>query len=391
MNIMKFIDNNDIKQIKKKLSENMGINTTYCDKLIGKGGIGNVYIQGVGPTMKISIHEKTITVPVVVKKAKIQGKFKMSIINNILYIYSYKDLTCEAIILQYAMKLWYDKITPHVPLMIGYSKCGDFDTLVDTIVTEKQGLDYTIDLEIDGFARKSLFHNKQYNEPFRSTLATLEDLLYYIDVNKNADQILLPNHSVCNIVELIDYFTISFLHTSMLLFDACKMVMNDMHAGNFFIHWLNENSYLGSKSISDVKEIYYNVDDVIFAVKTFGIILKLGDIGSCLLNPKPDVFILGQGINLKQTYPLVEYHKHPGITSFITFTSILKLLSYELAQKTKMWQIIMSSPYNEIVLGNPVSDFIVKRLLTPKQLLLKYFMDYSVSEQKSNSSEVLIV
>lgn len=391
MNIVNFIESSDKADIKKKLPQVIGINTTYCYKLIGKGGIGKVYIHNIGPTVKISFNDTSIVVPVVVKKAIGQGKFKIKNIKDVLYIYSHKDLTCEAIIMQYATRLWYKKVTPHVPLIVGYSKCEDFKTLVDTIITEKQGLDYTVTLQIDGFLRKPLFHDKPYNQPYSTTLATLEDLLYYIDVKKNDDQILLPNHQVCDIVRLVDYFTISFLHTSLVLYNEYKMVMNDMHAGNFFVHWLNDSSYLGDQNISEIKEIYYKVDDDMFGIETFGMIMKLGDIGSCMLNPKKDVWILGQGINLKKTWPLVDYHKNPGITIFNTFTSITKLLPIYLAKKTVIWEILLSSPYDEIVLGNPISDNIVERLLTPKDLLLNFFSKYKAKDNKKNSKNVLVI
>mgnify|MGYP003333930748 CR=1 FL=1 len=62
--------------------------------------------------------------------------------------------------------------------------------------------------------------------------------------------------------------SISYLATHELL-TVNNIMPSDMHDGNIFIHWLNENSYFENKCIKDVEEIVYKINNKFYKIKTF--------------------------------------------------------------------------------------------------------------------------
>ncbi len=74
IDIVDFIEKTPIETIKSKLLETMK-NNIYCDKILGEGMMGEVYISGVNDIEEIEIGTKKITLPVVIKRAKDKGKF----------------------------------------------------------------------------------------------------------------------------------------------------------------------------------------------------------------------------------------------------------------------------------------------------------------------------
>ena len=85
-----------------------------------------------------------------------------------------------------------------------------------------------------------------------------------------------------------------------------NILLTDMHGGNVFIHWLNENSYMGNKNINNTKYIYYRHGNQYLKIKTHGLLLKIGDTGTFRINPKSHVYIVGMGSNIKKTYGIAK-------------------------------------------------------------------------------------
>jgi hypothetical protein len=392
MNIVEFIKNNDIYHIESNLNPLIKDINEFCDELIGKGGLGKVVIKKVGSNIDIDVNGKTINLPVVVKTAiDNDGIFSMKIINSTLYITSYKDITAEAIIMSYVRELWFNAVTPHVPLMIGFSKCDIVNSsVVDTIVSEYHGLIKEISIKKPGFDRMPLFHDISSISKFTSKLSTWKDLVAYINIQTINEEVILPNNIKCNVVKLIDYISISFLHTAYVLYENYGMVLNDMHAGNLFIQWLSDNSFLGDKCLKTIEKISYKILDKIYIIETYGLILKLGDIGSCILHPKEDVWILGQCANIDKNYLLVESYHNPNMASFKSFMSIIKGFPYEIYSKTKIWQILQSHPYNKFAINMPMAYSHINEIPNLISLLNNFFGDY-LSENLNLSETILMI
>lgn len=138
-NIIKLIKKSPITTIINELPNLLSNVNMYCDQVIGNGMMGEVIVPKIGETFRLLIgNSLVLDLPIVVKNAHIEGKFNMKIINNKLYIYAYKNITTEALILCYITDLWYKKKSPHLPNMIGFSSCKQ--NTVNKIITERHGL-----------------------------------------------------------------------------------------------------------------------------------------------------------------------------------------------------------------------------------------------------------
>ncbi len=136
IDIIKFIASSSLNDIKDNLLKYL-TNNKYCDDFLGRGLAGEVYVPGINSFA--TLKEVGIEVPIVIKKANKEGIFDIKIINKNLYIYSYENITTEALILLYTNKLWHKKVSPHLPLMLGYSTCGG-GKYIHKIITERHGL-----------------------------------------------------------------------------------------------------------------------------------------------------------------------------------------------------------------------------------------------------------
>jgi hypothetical protein len=354
-------------------------NNIYCDKILGEGMMGEVYISGVNESEEIEIGTKKITFPVVAKRAKDKGKFDMEIIENKLYIYTFKNLTTEALILSYTNKLWYDKKSPHLPLMIGYSMCDkDNEMSVNRIVTERHGIDEKIKIQHNYQLCKPLLKGIKVSEFLEKDFSTLYDLLEYINLNNDGTDVILPNNITCNMIELYDYIIISYLHTHKLLLSN-NIIIGDMHPGNIFIHWLNDNSYLGDQNIGNIKNIVYKFDDKYIKIETFGFIIKVGDLGMTVIKPKDDVYIVGQAVNLKENMKIFKKFIEPNFIYNISFlTKLQKYMSPKFMRHTVLQSILNDEPYVSLTTEFPITVEQTSRLPTIEQIIdkfTKYFID----------------
>jgi hypothetical protein len=217
-------------------------------------------------------------------------------------------------------------------------------------------------------------------------MSTLGDLLNYIKIRRDGENILLPNNEMCNIVEICDYLTISYLHTHNLCMKHHVSLL-DMHSENIFIHWLGKNSYMGDKNIGNIKHIIYKVNNEYIKIDTHGFILKIGDIGSSIVHPRDDIFILGQAVNLEKNYILVDQAVRPNFSCHY-FLFNLGSLPGVLFRKTIAYQILSNYPYSEepsIIIPYELLD----DMLTPNEML-QSFSKYFVNEP-TESSDTLII
>jgi hypothetical protein len=185
MNLVEFIDKNNIDVIMKELPTMINKMSEYCDKVMGRGYFGEVTKREIGSHVNVTVNDSTINMPVVIKKMQSQhvGAFNMQIINDILYIYSDKDITCEAIILYYVSKLWYKGTNPHLPFMIGFGKCSNLNNiLIDQIILEKYGLSKPLTFPIKSIEMPiGVFSDMIVPEDtIKNDLTTLNNLFTYI-------------------------------------------------------------------------------------------------------------------------------------------------------------------------------------------------------------------
>ncbi len=396
--ILDFIEKSNIKKIQKELINIINYNN-YCPKVLGEGHFGLVYIPAVNKTLPYKIGSKEIKLPVVIKDSKNIDNpdmyFGLDIINNTLYINSHDNITTEAIILMYIQKLY--PYSVNLPLILGYSTCIN-KNIINRIITLKQGLDELIEIDLTKkiYTEEGLWHFTTNNpiEIFKSNLGTIKDLFTYIYYKKEKDGTVdLPNGIKCNITELFDYLCISYLATHQLLIEN-NIYPSDMHDKNIFIHWLNDNSYYGEKNIKDLEEIVYKVGKKYYKIKTFGLLLIIGDTGTFVAKIKKDIILAGQIWNVTENYKLLEKRFDPSYTA-ITFLEINhKLLTRKEYEKTICKNILNSEPYCSVPINKYIllgSDkWYLDKLKTPIELLEFFEEKYSINKYVKSDNNILI-
>lgn len=387
--IKKLLEEGSHKDIKEKLLTLLSM-TKYCNKKIGEGQMGSVHISSVGNTMEIETNNKKITVPVVVKEANVNDEksiFEIKDIGKDLLIYSYINLNVEAILLDVVNELWYDKISPNLPLMIGYSMC-DNKKNINKIITERHGLSVDVKFnEKNGFNELPMWIEYKPIKP--TNLATLQNLLNYVNENGNKDEIKLPNNEICSIIELFDYLTISYLHVEKILKEN-KITLLDMHFGNIFIHWLNDDSYLGDTNIGKTKEIYYKHHNKYIKIKTFGLCLKIGDIGASIYHPQNDVYVVGQCATESKCIDIAKI-KFKDTEPFRFMKTLSSETPYIISNKLVVNKILSDYPYNEMPMFKSIKSYKSINDLLPSDKLLDYFDKYMVDKIQNVDNTILIV
>jgi len=295
INLIKYIKNSNINDIKENILYYF-YNDKLCENNIGSGYYGEIIKPNISKYMKIKTLLKTkIKVPIVVKKFKNNYKeiINISILDNILYIYGI-SLFFEILILLYIKKLWLKKKSIHLPLIIGYGTCNNEILLI----TEKHGL-------------------KELKNGYDKKIITLYDFLNYIILfyDEKTLNIKLPNNIECNIIKLLDYISISYIHTCKILYEN-NIYITDLHYNNIFIHELNKYSYIDNININNLKEIYYKNNNDILKIETYGYIIKLGDVGDFNIKPRDDIIIIS-GISNIENYKYINFQNGYGILDII--------------------------------------------------------------------------
>jgi len=409
IDIVEYLNKAPLSDIQSNLLTIMS-NTEYCDTVLGSGMMGEVYVSGVNKKMPvITSSKKRIKMKSVIKTAHTDPSndpsniLEIKIISGVLYVQCYKNITGEAIILSYLNKLWHEKRSPHLPYMIGYSCCNNKDRIsVNRIVTERHGLDKKIMFDMDGFSEDTFWHpakdtNLLYNK-FDSNLSTLSSLLQYIDLksdpnNNNDGKVILPNNQECDAINLIDSICISYIHTAHLL-SKQSITPADMHFNNIFVQWLSKDSYIDDRPIGDVGYIEYKIRDKVLRIKTYGLLIKLGDVGSFIVHPRQDLYVLGQAADLEQNLQrdpdLFNYMTNPeyGVIWFLmNFKFGLPLSIYD---RTIVSKILSTYPYNTIAHYKPFPYDAFEHLLSFEDML-DFYKAYYVDMASDKESTVLIV
>lgn len=371
----------------------------YCAKILGEGYFGIVFEPELNKTFPYRIKDKTINLPIVVKKSKHNDNpnavFDSKMFDDTLYIYGSETMMTEALILIYIRKLF--SKTVHLPLILGYGIC-DNKKMINKIITFKYGLDYEYKLDIsDKFLNEYEMFGAPINKIFKSKIATLTDLNQYIKLNiEDDDTIILPNKIKCNIVELYDYLCISYLVTYHLL-TKNGIYPTDLHADNIFIHWINDKSYYGSKNIKNTEEIVYRIFGKYYKIKTFGFIIILGDLGNSIIKIKNDVILVGITNGIEERYKMIQTFMDFKIWNVGFFWIMHGHLSLSNLKKTIAYKILNNYPYNnysaiDIVVNRKYDLQYLKNLKTTKELLSFYDEKYGIkSYNKSESKKCILI
>jgi len=396
-----------VELLKNKIQLFMNNLDGYCEEKLGSGYFGDVVSNTISGSVEIKIKNKKIPMEVAIKKIRSQtGVFDVIKYEDSIIIYSNNELSCETIFFMLVSELWIREITPHVPYLIGAGKCDttlppkNIDTaqnltqlkqdtlLINRFVIERHGLSEEIIVQNKGI-------NPFVNEGPKITktyLNNLMDLMKYICLNRKQDKALLPNDIQCNIVDLLDGYFISFLHTAHLLWKNYKITLLDQHSKNIFIHWIDKQTYMGTKLLDNVKYIYYKLTNKneYIRIPTFGTLLKIGDLGSCVSNPTNNLFIVGDLPQIDDS--LKHIHKYKTqLPMYIDFmlninfllptdiydqTIVSKIFHQEMFKDLVIYDGYMSnvdkypSPY-DLLLYNPAFDkYRVNSIIDKKNILI---------------------
>lgn len=384
--IVEFIKRSNIEDIKNNLI-NLIYNKRYCPDVLGQGNVGRAFVPKIGPKETVKIGKSSASLPIVIKESLGSGEFTLEIIDSILYVYGIDNMTAEAIILSYVNKLWYEKKSPHLPLMIGYSCCGIRNNLktknVDTIATEKHGLDEKVGMDLGYLYPYALqIHDESRTEVFSSTINTFSSLFKYV-LSQNSEEVMLPNGIKCNFAELCDYICIGYIHTFNLLMKHNIYVL-DMHTDNIFIHWLGENSYMGDVQMVDVESIVYKINDKMYATKTFGFLIKLGDMGGSIVIPRNDVIILGTASDMINNRALIPAMTKSNFQLNLFFIELQSMVPRFFFEKTVAHNISKCEPYNKISWVNQAYTEKNRAALFSPYQLINFYARYEIKQVPKN-------
>lgn len=384
--IVKLIETGSRKEITTNFDSIM-TNKYACDKILGEGFAGKVSISTIGSIYMYRPNgeddDAFVLVPTAIKDTKIDKITKLWSNKNMLYVYSDGGVVIETVILYYIRKLIRNKLSPHLPLILEHSVCNPNTTQsVDKIIVERHGLDKELEINIRGFYEGPLWRNVGDFDPkkpfYHTRLSTFDDLMIYINLSKesNSDIVELPNNNSCNIIKLIDYLTISYIITVDLLVKH-NIYLLDMHPQNIFIHWLGDNSYMHDKFIGDTKYIFYKRGNRYFKIETFGLLLKIGDVGASIIKPQKNVIFSGQAYNIENTHHIIDYIiNHPKYFDFpLTYNNTM---SIDTLRKTCSHKILTTHPYDKIFWMS--QDKSVLDDMPDPDKLLRNFDKYSVSK-----------
>ena len=379
--IIEYLKTASIDDIYKNLLAKLS-KSDICETIIGEGAMGVVRTPKVGAERAITVGKKNIILPVVIKSSKTDPDsiFRQHH-DKRLYIYSYRDITAEAIMLLAVRKLWEEKRSPHLPLILDYGTCNS--ETVNEIVIERQGLSTPFTYEINWIDELPFWRPvSTLRTSITNSMATLGELLQYIAMGSK--QCKLPNGVTCDVTTLLDYITISYLHTHDLLFSN-GIMLQDMHPDNLFIHWLGESSHMGDRGIGGVEKIYYRVGKEYLGIETYGLLLKIGDIGASIYKPRKDIFVFGQCGNIEIASSIVDkifFAQH-------TCAKFLKMLTdvvpFDFRKDMVSWNILTHYPYSTYDWTLPAGI----KLLTPSELLSKY-TKYFVPRPNENDKIIII-
>lgn len=398
------------KDIYKKFMEALDHNVAKCEVILGEGMFGSVSRPNYSAFALIDVKNKKVEIKTVLKKLKLSNDMQFGhtiITKNAIdehiekivpsdmktFVKNQKfpkeihvffsdnhDPHCEYILLAFASKLWYDKITPHVPFMVVPMSCGSSNSL-NSFLLEANGLPVKIKTMYKTaslYLQNPALYNLSYCE-------TLYKLIEFMTNTGDSNTCVLPNGELVNISTFIDHISISYLFTYQQLIHKIGMVLQDQHLNNIFMYWLDSNSYMGSTFIGKLKNIVYEIDtSTQFLINVPGVLLKIGDIGASILKPRDDVIVVGElfGSNdaiLKALYA----DKMPYYMQFID--NMLHTVPFCILMQTCLFALYQDHPFNTL----SGSSGITHEYPTCSDILKKYFKKYILSEHMKNVDNTL--
>lgn len=348
-NLYELLKNGTQDEIRSQLSQEVYRIASYCAENMGEGAFGKVTVPVVGPRMIIQIDEMKITIDVVVKEAKSNGNTYIDDVNGDLIISSDLSLTSEGLMLFILSKCWMKSGNLHMPFLVGMGSC---DSLKKHVVThnviERCGLTEQVKIDWNEYEKGTTMYIYGKSLVKWSYLATVGDLFDYMSINIDSEmKCELPNSKKVYFPEIIDNLIIFFLHTSNYLWENFGLVLGDQHPNNIFIHWQNSSSMCGKRSIANIENILYEIENNKYIlVKTNGIIFKIGDIGCSIMNIQDNVMIVGD-IPFNENSDILHKIKHFKNKKFLCMDAISMIFGsvpYNVIQKTKIFNIVMSNP-----------------------------------------------
>lgn len=358
----------------------------YCETVLGEGYFGKTYVQNFGPFMAVQVSDKRVVLPVIIKENKHDdGIFDIIKKDGKTFIYSMKDLSCEAILLLLVSKLWYDSITPHTPFMLAMERCTHNKNFqISKLITERHGLYNPIIYD------NTLVHGLKMTHDvakIESYMATLKDLLKWCDVKYDQNlNVELPNGITVYYPDFVDQLVIAYLHTDYIIWNKLKILITDQHAANIFIHWISESSHIGAKQIDKLQWIYYQIDkDRYIKLSVPGCLLKIGDIGTSICTPQRGVYVFG---DINEINRLDTYQHDSKLYSYDAMLLNLRIgLTTEIFNKTRISKILNKKPFSHITI-NGLKSYIPDPLTT---LQMDEFKDLCVSGKDIKDDETTFI
>lgn len=391
--ISQILQKGNKKQIIDNLINELTNISTYCSKILGQGFFGKVYENVVGPYFGLVIDDIKFILPIVTKEANNLGPITITQINDDLLIYTNNGLSSEALILYMISKLWYQELSPNIVFMIGTGNCSNNNSnIVTNIVLERHGLFDPIKIDVSNYTHTRLLQQPKYKMSFLETLGELSD---YLTINyDDSFSCVLPNNKKVYIPDLIDFLLISYLHTSYFLWSQIGLTLVDQHFNNVLIHWINDLSRVGKKSLKSLEYIYYNLGDKYIKIPTFGILLKIGDVGLCIMNPQKNVLVIGDVAFIDNLPQYIKYKNY-----YPTYMHMLMLIFYsfplEIVQKTRIFKLITNTfPLNKYRIEEGFTEELSKKCPNSMEILKNnVFQDLHIKEidQNLNSDSYFVV
>lgn len=382
--LLKFLQKSNFEIIVAELRNKL-LNSSNCQTVLGSGAFGKVTAPGVEKYAVVETNGKKIKVPVAVKESKELGDFIYTGVSDTRYITSTKGIAIEVLIFAHINKLWHAKVSPHLPLMIGYSAC--LSTMPDTIVTERHGLKDPVSIydPVEIFYETPIWGKTE--DLSKKYLNTLRQLLMYVFIREKDNKVKLPNGVNCDVTELLDYLTFSCIHTHSVLAKH-GISTGDMHGNNIFIHWLSDDSYLGDENIKNTKYIFYKFGDKIVKMKTFGILVKFGDVGTFIVKSTDKLIISGDKYNIRENYNILNVMTLPKYSLYDVMITFRFETNLKYFNKMVLSTILNNYPYNEFGPW-PFNVNLLKGLLDPIVILGK-FDKYFVSKVDSDGKSLVV-
>ena len=401
MNVIKYLFDNNNKFLKENLANYLNNITEDCFSYINEGFFNEVKTLNIPNKITVNIKNKKIFLDTVIKSNKHkEGSFNLYERKDMLFITSDLDSTCEAIILLFMSQFWYDSKNPYTPFLFSIYKCERLlytsGKIIDTLVLEKYGLKESFIYKQQKIGLNLENLNFTNYRDINTRFTNFHELLYYSyhyhDKDFNFE--LKQNSKIYkfNLIELIDN---TFLHVLIALdyFEEYNLILLDQHIQNIFLQWINDDTFIGEKNISKLKNIYYNLDkETLIEAPVNNFIIKLGDVNVSILKLKKDLTIIGDLSdveNLSVLDKMTYYDNH--IPNYKDFILNIKNLPFYIFEKTKIYKILK----NDDLLKNLSWAFPgihnYDKFITKKELIKKYYSEFIVKKNITKDENNFII